>query len=1645
MRLLIASCNRLFPFALALWGAFAPAIHARVEPTGTGTPAVAESDDEEEREDPAARQRFRLLSLTSGNRQYDPNDLVKAKAHVRSMRFSASAWPKGQAAAAQEQATAPQGQLMIQGAAAALTAGIQPSDWTPLGPGNIGGRTRSLVIHPTNPSIMYLGSVGGGIWKTVNGGTNWTVLADFMPSLAIGAMVMDPKNPNILYAGTGESYPYDGLRGAGIFKTTDAGVTWNQLTSTANSNFYYTNRLAISPVNSQILLAATQSGIWRTTDGGANWTQTQPDISTDLEWHPTDGTKVVASGNGNASYWSADAGITWTASSGMPAFGRVELALAKSSPSTIFASVFQNGGEIYRSTDGGHTFSLRNTGSQLLGGQGWYDNAIWVDPLNPNNLIVGGTGMSMSTDAGATWSSIWVGDLHADQHYLIEAGGYSATNRGVYATNDGGIFRTDNFLNIMNGSFWYSVNHDLGVTQFYAGAGNASNGMYMGGTQDNGTPRYNGTYNGWLDVLGSDGGWTASDPNLAADGSSYWYGEFQNWATLRVHLDASGNVLDNTFFTNTSDFGYFIPPMVLDPNNPQRLYKGGSQLWRLDNARTAAYDATWAMVRPSGETISAIAVAPGNSNIIWLGAYGTVMSTANALAATPTWTTRGSGVLPSEYCTRVTVDPTNTNRVYVTYGGFNHNNVWKSEDGGSTWSDITSNLPAVPCRTLVVNKWNSNRIYVGTEIGVFASENRGGTWSPGNDGPANASVDELFWVGNKLTAATHGRGMFRITVNTPPTAAITVPVNNANFPAGSNIAITATASDPDGSIAKVEFFQGATKLGEDASSPYQGTFPNAQAGSYALTVRATDNDGGTFTSAAVNITVGTATGFPLPGRLQAEDYKTGGEGVGYHDLTAGNTGGVYRTDNVDIQATTDPNGGAYNIGWTDAGEWLEYNVNVAAAGTYSFTMRMASGNAGTKTATVSVDGVSKGTFSTTDASGWQSFKDVPVTGVSLTAGAHVLRITMTTGGFNLNYLDVTAPANQAPIANAGADRSVNANTLVTLDGRASSDPDNKPSPLTYAWTQVSGTAVTLTGANTSQPSFTPSAAGSYTFRLTVSDGALSASDDIVVTVTSGVVYINLPGRLQAEDYRTGGEGVGYHDLSAGNTGNVYRADNVDIEATTDGGPGYNVGWIQTGEWLEYNINVATTGTYTLKARMASGAAGTKTASVTVDGAAKGTFNLSDASGWQIWIDVPVSGVTLTAGNHILRITMTVGDFNLNYLDVTAAANQVPIANAGADKTVNTNTLVTLDGRASSDPDNGPSPLTYAWAQVSGTAVTLSGATTSQPTFTPSAAGTYVFRVTVSDGAATTTDDIQVTVNTGTVFINLPGRLQAEDYKAGGEGVGYHDLTAGNTGGQLHPADNVDIEATTDGGPGYNVGWIQAGEWLAYDVNVAATGAYTLTARMASGAAGSKTMAWSVDGGAASNFTFTDASGWQSWQNVVLTGVSLSAGNHVLRLTMNTTDFNVNYVDVAAGASNLLQNGDFANGITGWNSYFAAPATGTIANETGLARISITNAGVNEYDIQLWQATPLTAGKTYTLDFDIKAEATPKNFKIVVEHNGDPWTKYVEQAKSITTPANTIQHFTVTWTQGVADAGARLVFDCGAQNVNDLWVDNVVLK
>lgn len=263
--------------------------------------------------------------------------------------------------------------------------------------------------------------------------------------------------------------------------------------------------------------------------------------------------------------------------------------------------------------------------------------------------------------------------------------------------------------------------------------------------------------------------------------------------------------------------------------------------------------------------------------------------------------------------------------------------------------------------------------------------------------------------------------------NFPPTVAITAPVDGATLPAG-DLTITADAADSDGTVTTVEFYDGATLLGEDATTPYAYTWTGVVDGCYQVTARAIDDLGGVTTD-TVDITVGAGCGqaaylgspYALPARIQAEDFDTGGAEVAYHDATAGNTGGAYRTDeDVDIESCSDA-GGGYNVGWIDAGEWLEFQVDVPVTGGYSIDVRYSSLSAG-GTVHVEFGGVdATGSVTLPATTGWQTWATVS-TPLTLTQGPQTMRLVAETSGFNLNYIEIqggpTAVGDELPAGRA---------------------------------------------------------------------------------------------------------------------------------------------------------------------------------------------------------------------------------------------------------------------------------------------------------------------------------------------------------------------------------------------------------------------------------------------------------------------------------------------------------------------------------------------------------------------------------------------------------------------------------------------------
>jgi hypothetical protein len=767
VRLSLAWVLAAFP-VVAFFGLKAPAVRepgservsARSVPKVERNLLMTEELPEEEESagkqplNPDGLARERYIKRMDEHGQVPMDGLIRAKAHIDDMRREQTA-----------------------------DAGIW--DWQWLGPGNIGGRVRTILAHPTVPGRMWIGSVAGGIWRTDNGGSSWFPVDDFMANLAVTSLVIDPINTNLMYAATGEGfYNGDALPGAGIFKSTDGGVTWAQLASTNNPSFRYVNRLAHSPSTSGLVFAATRSGgVQGTTNEGATWNLLlAASDASDIKIDPTSPNRILVGTWGyipfsqfGEVFYSDDGGTSWTnETSGEPnqlpsGAGRCEVAFAGNG--SMYVSVDQSGGEVWRSTDQGATWSLRSSTVNYLGGQGWYDNTIWVDPFDANFVIVGGVDLWRSTNGGSTFVRISTWPLyhtglsaHADQHIVVPHPGYNGTtNRQVYVGNDGGIQTANNIATVTQTSGWTNLANNLGITQFYGGAAAADGSRMLGGSQDNDNLRYT-TAGGetWYQAETGDGGYCAID----FTNSMILYGEYVN---LRVEKSTNGG---NSYFSainGLTDAGtgnsLFIAPFVMDPGNANVLVAGARSIWRTTNGA-----GVWTAIRgpQTGNPIgSAVAIANQGSSHIWVGYNSGLISKTTDTGSS--WTNVDAGV-PNRFVTDIALSPWDPNQAIVTLSGYNPDNVWLTTNGGSTWLNRSGtsphNLPALHVSTVVYHPSVPNWIYIGTDLGVFASEDLGLTWRTtpryeNNEGPVNVEVDDLFWhSGQYLVAATHGRGMF---------------------------------------------------------------------------------------------------------------------------------------------------------------------------------------------------------------------------------------------------------------------------------------------------------------------------------------------------------------------------------------------------------------------------------------------------------------------------------------------------------------------------------------------------------------------------------------------------------------------------------------------------------------------------------------------------------------------------------------------------------------------------------------------------------------------------------------------------------------------------------------------------------------------
>ncbi len=731
--------------------------------------------------------------------------------------------------------------------------------WSELGPGNVGGRTRAIVIDPVTPSTMYAGGVGGGVWKTTNAGASWVPVSDTMANIAVVSLAMDPTNPAILYAGTGEgSFNIDAIRGAGIFKSTDSGATWTQLAATTGSNFHYVNDLIVAPSNAQIVVAATSTGIFVSSDGGTSFTQRSTEIRClDLAVTTITGTDTWLAGCGNFSQGKvlrSTNTTTWTQTLGaggldVGTMGRTAVAIRGTRAYAISTSLvpgFDRTGDgngdyqnqlhaFFRSDDGGQTWTatVRNSdahhGNTMLlsgyfscatlglgNGQGWYDIAVSIDPADSNYVWVGGVNLFRSADGGANWGR--ADNIHPDHHLITFHPQYDGTsNQTIYNGQDGGIYRTLNgraavaMLPATTGSVctpaspvvsWGSLNNGYAVTQFYHGSAYPSGTSYFAGAQDNGINRGTdaGGPNAWSFLACGDGGYTAVDPS----NTNLLYVGCQN-VDIQRSVNGGSSFLNGDAGISTGEGSIFIPPFAMDPNNSQRLWFGGVRAWRSDNAAVAWTSASTTF-NSGNDQVTAIAVATGNSNLVLMaGRSGSSRIHRTTTATTATSATAWTSTAVNGYVAALAFAPSDSNIAYAAISTFGAPHVLKSIDGGATWSNASGALPDVPALAIVVHPSDPNRVYVGTDIGVFVTLDGGSNWAAELTSFPNVSTESLQIIGTgnaaQLFAFTHGRGAFKLSLAAGPgTLGFAQSAQNAGEGATAQISVIRT-SGSDGAVA----------------------------------------------------------------------------------------------------------------------------------------------------------------------------------------------------------------------------------------------------------------------------------------------------------------------------------------------------------------------------------------------------------------------------------------------------------------------------------------------------------------------------------------------------------------------------------------------------------------------------------------------------------------------------------------------------------------------------------------------------------------------------------------------------------------------------------------------------------------------------
>ncbi len=741
------------------------------------------------------------------------------------------------------------------------------SNWENLGPytqesKDGQGRVNTIIVDPNNPNTYYVGAPAGGLWKSTDSGANWRPLTDHLPQIGVSGIAIDSKNSNIIYIATGDDDHGD-TYSIGVLKSTDGGNTWNTtgLIFADGNTFARSNEIYIHPEDSSILWVATSNGLYKTTNAGVTWNKKLSGNIQDLKLKPNN-PNVVYAVNTSTFYKSVNGGETFTdvTSNGLPSFsGRLAIDVTFANENIVYVLSAANDWSfqgIYKSTDSGSSFIKTSQNVDIFGStQAWYDMALTVSDTNENFIFVGVLDIWSSGDGGVNFSRInrWYRPsdrsyTHADIHFL------RYFNGNLFCGSDGGIYKSTD-----NGRNFEALNEGLSISQYYKIAVSQQTSQNIaGGLQDNGGFGYSN--NSWNRYHGGDGMDCAVDPN---DKNTY-YGFSQFGGGLYATYDGGKSKVT---ITGSPEKGRWVTPLAM--NLQSDIYAGYRDFYKLDTDFNRWQKISDGGFEQDSRHIYLIEINQKFNHIIYITKEEILYKSIDGGVNFSKMHRAQTRITSIEVNNNDSSTPGahDSNIIYLT----TTTDVFKSIDGGFNFHSITANLPSEP-KNIIVHQPNSlNDLYVGTSLGVYHTNDEMTSWEVYSKDLPNVPITdlEINSVDNVIVASTYGRGVWKSPIKTSTDEDTTPPTTPTNLAASGTTQTTTNlswiASTDNKGVTGYDIYRGTTKITtvSGTSSTVTGLSPST---SYSFKVKAKDAAGNVsgFSNVVSITTLGAGDDTPAP-------------------------------------------------------------------------------------------------------------------------------------------------------------------------------------------------------------------------------------------------------------------------------------------------------------------------------------------------------------------------------------------------------------------------------------------------------------------------------------------------------------------------------------------------------------------------------------------------------------------------------------------------------------------------------------------------------------------------------------------------------------------------------------------------------------